>query len=309
MLINQLALVPETEINRISPSQLNRVAAALQKQASRDFAPLWQVNATVDAFDRLEDVPVGYWPLIVVDDVPDAAGFHTDENGQPFSLIEFSDSWSLTASHEMLEMLADPFGNRVVSGKSPHPDQGQVEFLVEVADPSEAEEFGYTVNGQLVSDFFTPRFYDPVTVPGVRYSFGGHITAPRTILRGGYISWRDPVKDEWWQQTWFKGNKPVFRKLGKLTGSGSIREAVDAQTKTVSRLAASGPSSKSYLAARTLTARAGESTSARADEWRAQIEQLKGANPAANAFKATTTATATAKATPTAKAKTKTKGK
>ncbi|MEU9945333.1 hypothetical protein ACIP46_34705 [Streptomyces lavendulae] len=286
MLINQLALVSETKINKINPSQITRVAAALQKQATRDFAPLWQVNATVDAFDRLEDVPVGYWPLIVVDDVPDAAGYHTDENGQPFSLIEFSDSWSLTASHEMLEMLADPFGNRLVSGKSPHPDQGQARFLVEVADPSEADEFGYTVNGLLVSDFFTPHFYDPVTVPGTRYSFGGHITAPRTILRGGYISWEDAATGEWWQQTWFEGTKPTFRRLGKLSGSGSIREAIDAQTKTVSRLAASGPSSKSFLAARTLTARVKESTGARADEWRAQIERLKGANPAAKAFKA-----------------------
>ncbi|ATZ22166.1 hypothetical protein ACFZBM_36410 [Streptomyces lavendulae] len=286
MLINQLALVSETKINKINPSQITRVAAALQKQATRDFAPLWQVNATVDAFDRLEDVPVGYWPLIVVDDVPDAAGYHTDENGQPFSLIEFSDSWSLTASHEMLEMLADPFGNRLVSGKSPHPDQGQARFLVEVADPSEADEFGYTVNGLLVSDFFTPHFYDPVTVPGTRYSFGGHITAPRTILRGGYLSWEDTATGEWWQQTWFEGNKPTFRRLGKLSGSGSIREAIDAQTKTVSRLAASGPSSKSFLAARTLTAHVKESTGARADDWRAQIERLKGANPAAKAFKA-----------------------
>lgn len=284
MLIVQLALVSETQANQISPSQLNRVAAALQKQATRDFGPIWQVDATVDAFDRLEDVPVGYWPLIVVDDVPDAEGFHTDDNGQPFSLIEFGDSWSLTASHEMLEMCADPFGNRVVSGKSPHPDQGMVEFLVEVADPSEAAEFGYTVNGLLVSDFFTPRFYDPVVIEGARYSFGGHIAKPRQVLRGGYISWREPVSNEWWQQTWFKGTEPKFRNLGPLTGSSSLRAAIDAKTKTVSRLAASGPASKPYSAARTLTALAKESTNARAEAWRSEIGRLKVANPAAKAW-------------------------
>ncbi|MFB7462426.1 hypothetical protein ACFCZ1_02770 [Streptomyces sp. NPDC056224] len=285
MLIVQLALVSETTTNQISPSQLTRVAAALQKQATRDFGPIWEVNATVDAFDRLEDVPVGYWPLIVVDDVPGAAGFHTDENGQPFSLIEFGASWSLTASHEMLEMCADPFGRRLVSGKSPHPDQGVVEFLVEVSDPSEAEEFGYTINGLLVSDFFTPRFYDPVAVEGARYSFGGHIKEPRQVLRGGYISWREPVSDEWWQQIWFEGNKPKFRNLGRLTGSGSLRAAIDAKTKTVSRLAASGPASKPYSDAKALTARVKESTNARAEAWRSQIDSLKAANPAAKAFK------------------------
>ncbi|MGR4878324.1 hypothetical protein ACIPUC_02660 [Streptomyces sp. LARHCF249] len=285
MLLRQLALVSETQNARITPSQLTRVAAALQKQASRDFGPLWQVEATVDAFDSLDDVPVGYWPLIVVDDVPGAAGYHTDQNGQPYSLIEFGTSWSLTASHEMLEMLVDPFGDQLVAGPSPHPDQGRVEFLVEVADPSEAAEFGYTVNGMLVSDFFTQRFYDPVTVEGVRYSFGGHIKAPRQVLRGGYISWREPVSGEWWQQTWFKGSQPKFRNLGRLTGSRSIREAIDAKTKTVSRLASSGPDSRLYSAAKALIAQGKESTSALADALRAEIDQLRTENPAASAFK------------------------
>ncbi|MFF5444770.1 hypothetical protein [Streptomyces sp. NPDC012888] len=284
MFIIQLALVSETTRNRITASQLTRVAAALQKQATRDFGPFWQVDATVDAFDRLEDVPVGYWPMIVVDDVPDAAGFHTDDNGQPFSVIEFSDSWSLTASHEMLEMCADPFGNRLVPGRSPHPEQGLVEFLVEVADPSEAAEFGYTVNGMLVSDFFTQRFYDPVAVDGVRYSFGGHIKAPRQVLPGGYISWREPVTDEWWQQIWFEGDAPTFRNLGRLTGSGSLRAAIDARTKTVSRLAAEGPPSERFSRARALTASAKESTGARAEAWRAQLARLRESNPAADAW-------------------------
>lgn len=285
MLLTQLALVSETQNVQITASQLTRVAAALQKQATRDFGPLWGVEATVDAFDSLDDVPVGYWPLIVVDDVPGAAGYHTDQNGQPYSLIEFGGSWSLTASHEMLEMISDPFGNRLVAGPSPHPDQGRVEFLVEVADPSEAAEFGYTINDLLVSDFFTQRFYDPVAVEGVRYSFGGHIKSPRQVLRGGYISWREPVTNEWWQQTWFTGRTPKFRNLGRLTGSSSIREAVDAKTKTVSRLAASGPDSRLFSAAQALTALAKESTSARAEAWRAEIDQLRTANPAASAWK------------------------
>ncbi|MCX5009926.1 hypothetical protein OG765_02840 [Streptomyces sp. NBC_00555] len=286
MLLTQLALVSETQNTQISASQLTRVAAALQKQATRDFGPLWQVEATVDAFDSLDDVPLGYWPLIVVDDVPGpAGGYHTDRNGQPYSLIEFGNSWSLTASHEMLEMISDPYGNRLVAGPSPHPDQGRVEFLVEVADPSESAEFGYTVNGMLVSDFFTQRFYDPVAVEGVRYSFGGHIKAPRQVLRGGYISWREPVTGEWWQQTWFKGNAPKFVNLGHLTGSRSIREAIDAKTKTVSRLAASGPDSRLFSAAKALTAQAKESTSARAESLRAEIDQLRTANPAASGWK------------------------
>ena len=127
----------------------------------------------MDSFPRLEDVPVGYWPMIVKDDIgqPGAAGVHLDKDGQPFALIEMSDSWSLTASHEMLEMLADPFGNRVIAGRSPKQGQGRVEFLVEVCDPSEAAQFGYTSNDILVSDFYTPHFFDPVHSAATRYSF------------------------------------------------------------------------------------------------------------------------------------------
>jgi hypothetical protein len=283
MLVTQVALVADTA--QINSSQLGRVAAALQKQAIRDFRQIWDITATLDAFDRLEDVPIGYWPIIVRDDIgqPGAAGVHLDQNGQPFALVQYSDSWSLTASHEMLEMLADPLGNRLVAGQSPKPDQGRVEFLVEVADPPEDPQFGYTVNGFLVSDFLTQRFYDPVTVAGVRYSFGGHIPGPRQILEGGYISWHEPVSDHWWQQVWFGTPQPVFRDLGQLTArTGSLRSAIDARTQTALLIAAAGPRSDRFAAARSFIPGIGEATDARARGWRAQIDELKaGALPEA----------------------------
>src|SRR5262245_54756718 len=100
-MIRQVALVSEVE--SVSQRWLTRIAGALQKQVMRDFNPIWGVQATVDAFASLDDVPLGYWPLIVVQDVRNAAGYHTDQNGQPFALIEYGRSWSLTASHECLE--------------------------------------------------------------------------------------------------------------------------------------------------------------------------------------------------------------
>lgn len=231
MLIMNLALVSEVEGHE--PSDVAKVSAALQKQATRDFGPLWGVQATVDAFPRLEDVPVGYWSLIVKSDIdqPGAAGVHLDKDGQPFALITMSDSWSLTASHEMLEMLADPFGSRVIAGPSPKRGQGRVEFLVEVSDPSEAAEFGYTSNDILVSDFYTPHFFDPVVNPATRYSFTGAIKQPRAILRGGYISWHDPPSDHWWQQSWF-GQSKQYRDLGvfKTSAGTSLRAWIDSQT-------------------------------------------------------------------------------
>jgi hypothetical protein len=182
MLLNQIALVSQT--NRVTFGQLALVSAALQKQMGRDLKPIWEIDSSVDAFERLQDVPLGYWPIVIRDDISfDAQGIHLNKaNGQPFALVKFSNNWSLTTSHESLEMLVDPSGNRTAAGDSVKPGQGRVEFLVEVCDPSEAAQFGYAINGVLVSDFYTPEYFDPIAANGVRYSFVGAITKPRQVL-------------------------------------------------------------------------------------------------------------------------------
>ena len=121
MFVNHIALVSQTK--KVSLDPLMRGSAALQKQVARDFGPIWGVRATVDAFGKLKDVPLGYWPVIVRDDIgfPGAAGIHLDKGGQPYALVQYSADWVLTTSHEILEMLADPFGNRLVAGQSPKP--------------------------------------------------------------------------------------------------------------------------------------------------------------------------------------------
>lgn len=275
-LINQLAVV--SEVPNISTSTLATASAAFQKQVMRDFRPIWNVLATVDAFPTLEDVPIGYWPIIIRDDIgfPGAAGIHLDKDGQPFALVQYSDTWTLTATHEILEMLADPFGNRLVAGDSIKPGQGRVEYLVEVCDPSEAAEFSYRVNGVMVSDFYTPSFFDPVAAAGVRYSFTGAISRPRQVLKGGYLSWHDPVTDHWFQQTWFSGNKPKFVDLGVLTVTASIRSEIDRLTPVPEHLGESLPASSPLVASAAASAKAiEEATSSKAISWHAQIQSLK----------------------------------
>ncbi len=275
MLTLNLALV--SEVDGHDPSDVSRVAAALQRQATRDFARIWrQEGATVDAFPRLEDVPVGYWPMLVVADVKDAAGVHLDDNGQPFALIEMSDSWSLTASHETLEMLADPWGNRMIPGRSIKPGQGRVEYLVEVCDPSEAAVFGYTVNDVLVSDFYTPSFFDPEHDSAVRYSFTGAIKGPRQVLRGGYISWHDPVSDHWWQQVWF-GPRKEYVDLGVFEGQArSVRAWIDSQTDHPGIDRGLKKSDKTLKAAVAVGKNTEKSAASRADSLRRQIGRLIG---------------------------------
>src|SRR6202011_2718213 len=57
--VRHVAFVSES--SQVPFKDLSPVSAAVQKQATRDFGPLWDIAATVDAFEKLEDVPVDYW--------------------------------------------------------------------------------------------------------------------------------------------------------------------------------------------------------------------------------------------------------
>src|SRR5262245_43761869 len=271
MLVRHVALVVEK--SKVKATEVSRVAAALQKQVARDFAPIWQVRATVDSFVRLEDVPLGYWPVIVMDDVEDAAGYHDDEDGQPFALVEFDREWALTASHEVLEMLADPFGRRLVAGQSPRKSQGRVSFLVEVCDPSEDAAFGYTVNGILVSDFYTPEYFDPTKIAGKQYSYTGAIKGPREVLKGGYLSWRDPVTKHWFQLQRFTSTSKIVNLGAKSTG-GSLRAWVDRQSQKASLAARTPRDGKAIAEFNAVRAASEKATESRAVEIREQIGRL-----------------------------------
>ena len=230
MPVMNLALVVESR--RVSPLETAEVASALQRQVSRDFGPIWGVDATIDGFSSLDRVPPGYWVVLVRDQlaIPGLIGIHLDDNGQPYALVRRTPTWTLAASHEVLEMLADPFGSRVMPGGSPKRGQGIVELLVEVCDPVGSPNNAYTVNGVLVSDFITPNYYDPSPVTGVRYSFSGALDRPRSIAPGGYLSWRDPISQEWWSWSWVGVREPAFTKIGIIPpGMGLLREAVDSR--------------------------------------------------------------------------------
>lgn len=231
-LLRHVALVPDDNIgHQLKPSDITRVAAALQKQATRDFGPIWGVTATVDGFASLDDVPLGYWPIIVGKEGQGGGGVHLDKNNQPYALVDLTPDWTVTASHECLEMLADPHGNRMVAGDSPNPKRpGRVEFLVEVCDPCEEPTLGYTVNGVRVSDFYYPNYFDPSqhskAATMTKYDFMGHLTSPRQVLRDGYLSWRE-ASGAWFQELFFTA-KPTFKSIGTFKKSfGSLRAWID----------------------------------------------------------------------------------
>jgi hypothetical protein len=228
-MIRQIALVSEAP--KIGLSDLAVVAAAIQRQVTNDVGPMWGIQATVDCFPTLQSIPLGYWPIILKANLPPSAGdgIHEDKAGQPFALVRPNQNWKVSVSHETIEILVDPFGQRTVPGLSPKPSQGQVDFLVEICDPCQA--VGYSINGVPVSDFCTPDYYDLNPAPGVRYSFTGAITAPRQVLPNGYLTWHDPVTSHWFRRSFFGPTARIID-MGPLTQTPAMnfRSLVYAKT-------------------------------------------------------------------------------
>jgi hypothetical protein len=192
-----------SESASISDSDVKAMAAALGTQFARDFCPAYGIGALpVKAFGADELLPDGYWYLHFVDNVADgdALGYHTDENGVIYADIEVAvilkygcgvlstpvgaespDSVSSVASHELLEMAADP---RVdLWAPTVLPTSGVAQAL-EVADP--VQESYSMIDGVQVSDFVLPAYWLTQPPPGSKFDFLGVLSAPFTVAPGGY---------------------------------------------------------------------------------------------------------------------------
>jgi hypothetical protein len=234
-----------------------QAAAAVQKQITRDFFPYWGLPATVDVFEDLESVPSDYHPVVLFGDPEELIGrldfaigreyaqdliddFERDRMSglhlnaftrQPFALVEASDTWSVTLSHEVIEMITDPFGNRLIAAAHPIDRRQRVKYLLEVCDPCQA--VWYPVNGVPVSDFYTPRYFDPVGVEPGRYSFTGALEAPQQILEGGYLSWIDPEDSGLYQLGAGEAEPQLIANLAQLARSTApLRTVVDTSPRT-----------------------------------------------------------------------------
>jgi hypothetical protein len=246
MLPVKVGLVDTT--GTIDAQTMAAAAAALNIQVTRDLPQYWPVSATVSYLPNHRNIPPGYWPVQLVKSLPPGeGGFHMTAHNQPYAKViatPGSEEWTVDASHETIEMLVDPNGNRIQNSTAIHiagnnvvdnGGAGQFEFLVEACDPCEADDYTYAINGIRVSDFITPHFYDLQTTPGSRYSFTGAIQRPRQILPGGYISWTDPQTMEIQQILWVDpGQPPQLRNLGRAPG-GSLRLHVENHTHEITR--------------------------------------------------------------------------
>jgi len=150
------------------------------------------------------------WQIVILDnsDQAGALGYHDyTPGGKPISKVfaktdkQYGYSWSVTLTHELSEMIADPYISACMQTSNTRL------YAVEVGDPVEADDLGFniTMTGYppvLCSDFALPGWFIPGH-PGP-YDYKGHCTAPLQVLPGGYAQWYD---GSGWHQVGPNGEK------------------------------------------------------------------------------------------------------
>jgi len=203
----------------ISFADISNVAQALQIQIDRDFGPAWGVHAQITALQQGAAIPPKVWPIKIVDKPVGGLGIHLDKGHKPFAQVKPTPDWSVTASHELLEMLADPFGQRFASAPDidPTSDGHLVHYLVEVGDPCEI--FEYTIGGVAVSDFVLPDYYNAQNAASGEVDFLAQLSGPLDVPQGCYISWID-TQDSRWHQKMTNGD--FVRAKARISSSPKI---------------------------------------------------------------------------------------
>jgi hypothetical protein len=185
----------------------DRLIAALQRFVDDNFVPVWGTPAKLV---KTRGFRKGAWALAFLDraDVANALGYHDlTPDGFPLSkvfvqtTVEDRQLVSVTASHELAEMLVDPAINLCAVGPN------NVIYAYETGDP--VEETTITVDRIPMTNFVYPSWFEDFHKAGsTRFDQARKVKRPFQILAGGYMS---VFKNGKWTQVF--GSKAKRRRM------------------------------------------------------------------------------------------------
>jgi hypothetical protein len=231
---------------RCSDAEVQRAIRAINRQIAQDFAPYWGFGGTLrlegrtsrgrgisDQADMRGDAVLYIWDGV---DPDGADGFHyTHYRGIPFGVVYLGlselldEKWTVTFSHEALELIADPEVNLLVQGPHPEHPRRLVYYWFEMCDAVQEEQ--YAIDGILLSNFVLPLYFTSSAEYGGRNDFLGTRVKARSLRsfgvnEGGYAGYFDPKtgKDREYQR---KDDAVAQRRLRLKkrlrTGRGTLR--------------------------------------------------------------------------------------
>jgi hypothetical protein len=205
---------------------LDKLIAAMQAYVDQHVAPVWGTPAKLI---KSQDFVKNAWAVVFLDDAdtPGALAYHDlTPQGLPLSKVfvrttlQDNQLVSVSASHELVEMLVDPAINMMTTGPDP-----KAMYAYESADP--VEDLSFNVNGIPMSDFVYPAYFEVFRKPGsVHFDHLNKVKKPFQILSGGY---QIVFKNGKWSQATAsaakkkslgredrRGHRSETRKTGKL---------------------------------------------------------------------------------------------
>lgn len=200
-IINQSTQLSNTVIQAAIPD--------LQTQITRDFFPVWGVNAQL--VFTTGTPPQNNWQLIILDSYSQAnvLGYHeTTIVGLPIGYVFLNNSaqanvpWTVTASHELLEMLGDPDINlSVLTDNSPYQTSDETWlFAYEICDPVQDVSLAYMINSTKVSDFVYPSWFESFWQPfSTQFDYSNNLFVPFQVGSGGYAEVNQVTSNNGWQ--------------------------------------------------------------------------------------------------------------
>lgn len=165
---------------------LDALIAAMQSYIDNSVAPIWGTPAQLT---KTTDFQPGAWAMVFLDnaDQAGALAYHDlTPDGFPIAKVFVKTTLddhqlvSVSASHELVEMLVDPAINLMTTGPDP-----TLVYAYESADPVEALSFD--VQGIQMSDFVYPAYFENFHPAGsVQFDQMNQVGQPFQILSGGY---------------------------------------------------------------------------------------------------------------------------
>jgi hypothetical protein len=201
---------------KLSDAEVQKALRAINRQISEDFSPYWGLSGALRLEGKAGESPDkqaladmrGDAVLYLWDktDVDGALGYHDRNNrGIPFGFVftdlvkKLGESWTVTLSHEALELVADPEVNLLVMGPHPADPQKTVFHWYEMCDAVQAET--YKIDDIEVSNFVLPLYFTGGEEMCGRNDFLCNVNDGSTLTSfgvnpGGYVGFYDPALDD-----------------------------------------------------------------------------------------------------------------